>query len=980
MLAPNGSDSELKRSAPKSETLLAEEQDHYEGYPWCLNPHLTVREATEYLGDEIGRLAAMPRGWQSGEVATNVYLLSCGLLNSVDEYLRGPALRLPARLAGMRVGRAARWCIENVRFNRNPKHKAYVARWRMRLVSALDELLSVLITDATPDPSLFVPAQGKFMSLLETSLPAGLLAERVGVPSPFRRLDLTQHDIVALGRRYVQRFPDRSCAILLVGARTSGSYFVPVLKAYLTAQGYEAVSFVTLGPSKGAGREERKELKRYAAKGYTAVIVDDPPHTGGAILTALEIVNKAGFGRDMIRVLFPTHPARRDLSRAFADNLVVTLEPEGWHKTALLEPEVVQTRLAEYFSHQDFAQITVVDSDRVEALNEHLKSSVSDERGARLKRIFEVKLVTRQGQVEIRYVLAKSVGWGWLGYHAFLAGQRLANFVPPILGLRDGILYMEWIPGATLNSRKDPGAVSGYVETAASYIAARARNLSLADDSLRANEPSRQNNGAKLLCTALSKAYGVFPANILAQRRLGRLLRQLPCPFPTFIDGNMRRDEWIVGPNGLLKIDYEHHGLGKEELNLIDPAYDLADTTLNWNLSPEEESRLVRRYIEESGDTGVEHRLLLNKFIAGLWGMKRAHEQLFDKAATIERQRTFHERFMAAWDFLTVQSARYCGRQCRSKPSGRWRSPIVATDIDGVLDRRAFGFPCTSAAGIEAITALHTHGFSVAVDTARSVAEVKAYCDAYGFAGGVAEHGSYVWNAVDRCGRSLIGREALAQLDKLKQHLRELPGVFLDERHEYSIRAFTYKDKPRGIKRKLLNYLLSSGVGDDVVGPVSTLLIQHLMTALKLDLLSYHHTNIDTTIVAKEVSKGKGLVALRDWVLGEDAETVAIGDQEPDLAMFEVATHSFAPSNIGCGREARVLGCHIADRSFQRGLLEITGEILAAYRPTAAPSASAARLSGGPDILMEALHAADRSWFANLKSVVFQTIVPRSRK
>ena len=53
-------------------------------------------------------------------------------------------------------------------------------------------------------------------------------------------------------------------------------------------------------------------------------------------------------------------------------------------------------------------------------------------------------------------------------------------------------------------------------------------------------------------------------------------------------DGNMRRAEWIVGPHGPLKTDYEHHGLGKEELNVIDPAYDLADTILNLELSPEE--------------------------------------------------------------------------------------------------------------------------------------------------------------------------------------------------------------------------------------------------------------------------------------------------------------------------------------------------------------------------------------------------------
>src|SRR5260370_40817031 len=64
----------------------------------------------------------------------------------------------------------------------------------------------------------------------------------------------------------------------------------------------------------------------------------------------------------------------------------------------------------------------------------------------RLKRVYEVHLRDAGGQNEIRYVLAKSVGGGWLGYHAFQTGQAIAEFVPPLLGLRDGILYTEWLP------------------------------------------------------------------------------------------------------------------------------------------------------------------------------------------------------------------------------------------------------------------------------------------------------------------------------------------------------------------------------------------------------------------------------------------------------------------------------------------------------------------------------------------------------
>jgi hydroxymethylpyrimidine pyrophosphatase-like HAD family hydrolase len=75
--------------------------------------------------------------------------------------------------------------------------------------------------------------------------------------------------------------------------------------------------------------------------------------------------------------------------------------------------------------------------------------------------------------------------------------------------------------------------------------------------------------------------------------------------------------------------------------------------------------------------------------------------------------------------------------------------------------------------------------------------------------------------------------------------------------------------------------------------------VHRLLVDLRLDRLAFHHTSIDTHIVAKEVDKGTGLAALRDWVLAKDAETIAVGDGEPDLAMFRVAARSFAPANVG---------------------------------------------------------------------------------
>src|SRR5260370_41562766 len=93
---------------PVPQGVLPAELDFYESYAWCLNPHLTVREAIDRLREEIDGLAIVPPGWQTGEGATNAFLLSCGLLNCGGEYLRWPSLRLPWKLGAMRPRTGAR--------------------------------------------------------------------------------------------------------------------------------------------------------------------------------------------------------------------------------------------------------------------------------------------------------------------------------------------------------------------------------------------------------------------------------------------------------------------------------------------------------------------------------------------------------------------------------------------------------------------------------------------------------------------------------------------------------------------------------------------------------------------------------------------------------------------------------------------------------------------------------------------------------
>lgn len=82
----------------------------------------------------------------------------------------------------------------------------------------------------------------------------------------------------------------------------------------------------------------------------------------------------------------------------------------------------------------------------------------------------------------------------------------------------------------------------------------------------------------------------------------------------------MAGDEWIAGPAGPLKTDFEHRDIGKNKLNL----YDLADTILQLRLTRDEEGDLLTRYAAATGDAPQGERLSLCKLMAGLWTRQTA--------------------------------------------------------------------------------------------------------------------------------------------------------------------------------------------------------------------------------------------------------------------------------------------------------------------------------------------------------------------
>src|SRR5882757_2243849 len=178
---------------------LPAEINFYSAYDWCLDPHMTVGETIERLANELARLPSVPAGWQTDEVMTNAYLLSCSLLNGVDEYLRGHTLRLPTQLAKTRPGRIATWVTERIAENLPKRRRAQVRRWKEEWENGLDGLFAVFAGCGSDRSSLPESAE-KLIGMLRPRLLPDLLDLRLGIPSAFSRLNLTHFDVLSLGR------------------------------------------------------------------------------------------------------------------------------------------------------------------------------------------------------------------------------------------------------------------------------------------------------------------------------------------------------------------------------------------------------------------------------------------------------------------------------------------------------------------------------------------------------------------------------------------------------------------------------------------------------------------------------------------------------------------------------------------------------------------------------------------------------------
>ena len=262
-----------KTSGIGNSGLLEEETSFYGGYPWSLNPFLSVQEGIDHLLEELRRLDSYSPGWQRDEVITNVCLLGEMIAVAADDYIAGTWYNF-SKLAGVLpivrplLPMAAKLQDIGVRMRAFRLRRLHNWRqdWQAALVKCLISLPGLDSSDQISGRSV-----SKLASLLPPPFPEELLRKRPRVPGAFRSKDYSHYDAIRLGEKFEHEFSDRKRPLLVVGLRTAGSYFATVLCAFLKYRGYENIRWVTLRAKKGIAHWEGKALGTRKTRRRTGV-------------------------------------------------------------------------------------------------------------------------------------------------------------------------------------------------------------------------------------------------------------------------------------------------------------------------------------------------------------------------------------------------------------------------------------------------------------------------------------------------------------------------------------------------------------------------------------------------------------------------------------------------------------------------------------------------------------------------------------
>jgi len=483
-------------------------------------------------------------------------------------------------------------------------------------------------------------------------------------------------------------------------------------------------------------------------------------------------------------------------------------------------------------------------------------------------------------------ISVEGVGLGYFGAHAGAVAPALAQFLPRVFGVDDGVLFRAWLPGdanASLLPTADRGAIAARV---ARYVFARSQSLAIASDfSLRqGGQYPAWEAASTLLSRPIGRAWPIG-RSLVTNRVVKRLV---PVTRPCVVDGEMDLSRWfaVEGPATMVKVDWDQGGSSNLGLGCADPVFDLAGVAAaSQDVALADELREVYETLD--GARIEEERWLLHQF-AHLAADPHAwrSDRLVRRAAARALQH-------------------YYGRVYLEDLPLAENGPLCAIDLDGVLETDDLGFPSMTPASAIALRALSAHGYRPVIVTGRSLEDVVDRCRSYGLAGGVAEYGAAVYQTSGARTTGLTTAQERVVMGRLRAELAARAEVTIDPDYQHAVRAFVVD--AAGVRRPLPERTLADSQRAAAAQAV------HVIDGFR-----------QTDLVPDSVDKGRGLRCLAE-ALAEPTIAFAVGDTAADEPMLALAEHAFVPAHASGPLRARFAATR---RPYQRGFAEAVGRLI----------------------------------------------------
>jgi hydroxymethylpyrimidine pyrophosphatase-like HAD family hydrolase len=827
---------------------------------------------------ELARLSlsALERGaW------LDAYLFGAGISQLIDDHLQRDTLslrRLGAYLAtdGGRFGGmiSRRLTVPAARVldrivGAGPA--AYRARRIRRMIAPGLDRLADLAAGAHPSlpESALEDLRRRCESLSRSPrrVPRALREDLVRLPACFRSFDQHPDDVGELVRRFAAAHPDRRQPLLVVGVRTSGSYLAPLCAACLRAEGFTNVDVITMRPGLRVPAGERAIVRSCVLSSGLVLVCDDPPQTGAAIgRVAAELRQRGVPGERIVLLLalFPGTPP--DL----AGHEAILLPFEDWSIHRRLRPEAVARTLARLLGR-----------DRDPPTVELVRGRPPRRGRGHLKAVYKVTLADGD---ELN-ISVEGVGLGYFGAHAGAVAPALAQFLPAVFGVDDGLLFRAWLPDAAAAGLLPATARGAITARVARYVFARSHALAIPSDvSLRqGGQYPAWEAASTLLSRPIGRAWPIG-RSLVTNRVVKRLVR---VTRPCVVDGNMDLSRWfaVEGPATMVKVDWDQGGSSNLGLGCCDAVFDLAGVAAaSQDVALADELRDVYEALD--GARVDEERWLLHQFAhlaadPGAWGSDR----LARRAAGRALQHYFGRVYFADLPLAV-------------------RGPLCAIDLDGVLEADGLGFPSMTPASAIALRALRAHGYRPVIVTGRSLEDVVERCGSYGLSGGVAEYGAAVYQTSGGRTTVLTTPQERVAMGRLRAELAARAEVTLDQDFRHAVRAFVVDTA--GVRRPLPERIVADA--------------QRAAAAEATRVIDGYR---QTDLVPDSVDKGRGLRRLAAAL----AEPIAfaVGDTAADEPMLALAERAFVPAHASGPLRARFVPTR---RPYQRGFAEAVGRLI----------------------------------------------------